>query len=210
MDFEVFKSYRGNDGLRTGLTESFDLIILDLMLPEMEGTEICRRLRAADITTPIIILTSKSEEEDKIKGLEIGADDYITKPFSILELQARVKAVIRRYERKDHPEPKNAKASFDAKDMHINFDMRKVLLKGERIDLTPKEFDLLVLLASNPGKSYNRAQILNLVWGYDFEGFEHTVNSHINRLRAKIEEDMASPTYILTTWGFGYRFNEDI
>lgn len=210
MQFEVHKSYRGNEGLRLALSHSFDLILLDIMLPEMDGLEICRRLRLADISVPIIMLTARSEETDKIKGLNIGADDYITKPFSILELKARVNSVLRRVDRTNDIQDHQDNTIINFPNLIIDPDKRKVIKKDKRIELTPKEFELLILLANNPGKSYNRSQLLNLVWGYDFEGFEHTVNSHINRLRAKIEDDMAKPIYILTTWGFGYRFNEDL
>ena len=158
--------------------------------------------------TPVIMLTAKSEEIDRVLGLEIGADDYITKPFSIRELLARVKAVIRRTDsRKSDDKPTS---SISAEGLFIDIDKRKVLLQDKKIELSPKEFELLVLMASNPGRNYSRTELLNMIWGYNFEGYEHTVNSHINRLRAKIESDMANPTFILTTWGVGYKFNEDI
>ena len=154
------------------------------------------------------MVTSKSEEIDKILGLEIGADDYITKPFSIRELVARVKAVLRRTENIANSvnEEENREIKYD--NFYINISKRIVEVYGKRIDLSPKEFDLLVLLGSNPGKTYTRMQLLNQVWDYDFEGFEHTVNSHINRLRSKIEKDMNKPEFILTTWGVGYKFKE--
>ncbi|MEM7379875.1 MAG: response regulator transcription factor, partial [Bacteroidota bacterium] len=145
---------------------------------------------------------------DRVLGLEIGADDYITKPFSIRELLARIKAVIRRSSAQPKEEEQRSALSFE--NLHIDIDKRKILLNDKRIELSPKEFELLVLMASNPGRNYSRSELLNMIWGYNFEGYEHTVNSHINRLRAKIESDMANPTYILTTWGVGYKFNEDI
>jgi DNA-binding response OmpR family regulator len=157
--------------------------------------------------TPILMITSKSEEIDKVLGLEIGADDYISKPFGIRELLARVKAVLRRTER--IPEAKDGdEIELRFGDLYINVGMRVVEVKGDRIELSPKEFDLLVHLASHPGKTYSRMQLLNQVWGYEFEGFEHTVNSHINRLRSKMEKNMSEPEYILTTWGVGYKFRE--
>jgi len=199
----------GETGIRHALTKAFDLIILDINLPDINGVEVCRILRAEKIITPIIMLTALTEEIDKIIGLETGADDYLTKPFSILELMARVKAILRRTEIN-----KNA---ADGPDEVIRFGelivdpkKRKVLFGKNKIELTPKEFDLLYLFISNPGKSYTRDNLLNLVWGHEFSGFEHTVNSHINRLRAKIETDLNKPKYILTTWGIGYRFTDEI
>jgi DNA-binding response OmpR family regulator len=180
------------------------------MLPGIDGMEVCRRIRSEQIHVPVLMLTAKSEEIDKVLGLEIGADDYLTKPFSIREFIARVKAIFRRSEMIRESMDTTNKNVIEKGDLKINVEMRKVLLGDRKVELSPKEFELLVLLASNPGKSYNRSRLLNLVWGYDFEGYEHTVNSHINRLRAKIEPDMAKPTYILTTWGVGYKFNEEI
>jgi DNA-binding response OmpR family regulator len=200
----------GNDGLEIALTESFDLIILDVMLPGMEGTEICRRIRGKEIGTPILMLTSKSEEFDKVLGLEMGADDYITKPFSIREFIARIKALLRRAERANSEETENVGPVYSYGDLSIDLDKRRVTSAGTRIDLSPKEFELLSLMAANPGKCYDRSKLLSLIWGYDFDGYEHTVNSHINRLRTKIEPDPAKPTYILTNWGVGYRFNEEL
>jgi two-component system alkaline phosphatase synthesis response regulator PhoP len=172
--------------------------------------ELCRRIRSEQIYVPVLMLTAKSEEIDKVLGLEIGADDYLTKPFSIREFIARVKAIFRRSHMIRESMDITNKNVIKKGDLKINVEMRKVLLGDRKVELSPKEFELLVLLASNPGKSNNRSRLLNLVWGYDFEGYEHTVNSHINRLRAKIEPDMAKPTYILTTWGVGYKFNEEI
>ena len=205
---EVKKAYDGKVGYQLGLQESFDLIILDVMLPSMDGMDICRSLRMNKITTPILMLTAKSEEIDKVIGLESGADDYITKPFGIREFIARVKAIFRRNSLLQNQESSERILSFE--DLGIDLEKRKVTLNGDRVNLSRKEFELLALLASNPGKSYPRRQILNLVWGYDFDGYEHTVNSHINRLRSKIEPNLADPKYILTTWGIGYRFNEDV
>ncbi len=211
IDCQLTKCLDGAEGLEKALNNTYDLIILDLMLPKMDGMEVCRRIRARNITTPILMLTARSEEIDKVLGLEMGADDYLTKPFSIRELLARVKAIFRRTQiLQEQMASVGQEQVLRYGDMVLDLDKRKLTIKEQRIELSPKEFDLLSLLASNPGKSYNRNRILNLVWGYDFEGYEHTVNSHINRLRAKIEPDMNQPTYILTTWGVGYRFNEDI
>jgi len=205
--YTTSNSMDGEKGLKMALHNDYDLILLDLTLPGMDGVEICKRLRA-EKNTPIIMLTAKSEEIDRVLGLEIGADDYITKPFSIRELLARIKAVIRRSSAKKVSEKDTT--SISAEGLHIDIDKRKVLLHDKRVELSPKEFELLVLMASNPGRNYSRNELLNMIWGYNFDGYEHTVNSHINRLRAKIESDMANPNYILTTWGVGYKFNEDI
>ena len=198
----------GSDGLKTATSDSFDLIVLDLMLPNVNGLDICKEVRRKDIYTPILMLTSKSEEMDKVLGLEVGADDYLTKPFSIREFIARVKAILRRVEAIQ--KEIGSEADITISDLSIEASKRKVSLKGERIELTPKEFDLLHLLASHPGKTYTREQLLNILWGYQYNGYEHTVNSHINRLRSKIEPDISNPKYILTSWGIGYRFNEEI
>jgi len=202
---------QGDSGLRMAVEHEPDLVILDVMLPEMDGIEVCQKIRANNVQSPIMMLTSKSEEIDKVLGLEVGADDYLTKPFSVREFIARVKAIFRRQKMSQTVTPKTEEPSamlFDG--LSINVDKRKVVSDGTRVELSPKEFELLVLLSSNPGKSYDRTKLLNLIWGYDFQGYEHTVNSHINRLRSKIEPDMAHPKYILTTWGVGYKFNEEL
>ncbi|WP_298485766.1 response regulator transcription factor [uncultured Maribacter sp.] len=207
--YETSKATDGSIGLQMALENDYDLILLDLTLPSMDGIEICKKLRAVK-NTPVIMLTAKSEEIDRVLGLEIGADDYITKPFSIRELLARVKAVMRRTVISTTENLKEDSSIIAANTMQIDIDKRKVLIEDKKIELSPKEFELLVLMASNPGRNYSRTELLNLIWGYNFEGYEHTVNSHINRLRAKIESDMTNPTYILTTWGVGYKFNEEI
>ena len=208
LECNLTTTINGQSGYQRALTEAYDLIILDVMLPEKDGIEICRDLRANNILTPILMLTARSEEVDKIIGLETGADDYLTKPFSIREFIARVKAIFRRVQMLRQPDNNNRIIRFD--DLTIDQAKRKVLLNNLRIELTPKEFDLLFLLASNPGKSYSRDRLLGIIWGYEFEGYEHTVNSHINRLRTKIEQDLSKPEYILTTWGVGYRFNDEL
>lgn len=210
LSCELIKSYTGEDGLKALKSNTLDLVILDVMLPGIDGIEVCRRIRSEQNNVPVLMLTAKSEEIDKVLGLEIGADDYLTKPFSIREFIARVKAIFRRTQMMQEKQTGNNANNIETGELKIDIEMRKVTIHGEKADLSPKEFELLVLLASNPGKSYNRSRLLNLVWGYDFEGYEHTVNSHINRLRAKIEPDMANPTYILTTWGVGYKFNEEL
>jgi two-component system alkaline phosphatase synthesis response regulator PhoP len=207
---EIKHCATGESGLTMALEERFDLIILDLMLPGIDGLEVCMRMRARDITTPVLMLTSKSEEIDKVVGLEIGADDYLTKPFSIREFVARVKAILRRQHIHEKAGDHAMTKVLRIENLVIEKDKRKVKLDGNRIELTPKEYDLLVLLASHPGKSYSREDLLNQIWGYEFSGYEHTVNSHINRLRSKIESDFSKPRYILTTWGVGYRFSDEL
>ncbi len=206
LNCEVTQAYDGEDGLRHALNDQYDLIVLDLMLPKLDGLEICKEVRRKDIYTPVLMLTSKSEEFDKVLGLEVGADDYLTKPFGIREFIARVKAIFRRIEAIQKEIDNESDIAFG--DLTIEVAKRKVLLNGERIELTPKEFDLLHLLASHPGRTYTREQLLNILWGYQYNGYEHTVNSHINRLRSKIEPDLSNTKYILTSWGVGYRFNE--
>jgi len=209
INFKSSICYDGISGLQEGKNANYNIILLDLMLPGLDGLEICKSLRQDGIKTPIIMLTSKSEEIDKVIGLESGADDYITKPFSVRELQARVKAIIRR-SRTDNENSNTKKDLLSFTGLIIDTDKRTATKNKVRVDLTQKEFELLTILASSPGKSFSRQDLLNLVWGYEFQGLEHTVNSHINRIRAKIENDMAKPNYVLTTWGYGYRFNENI
>ena len=205
--YTVDEAGDGVQGLNKALENDYDLLILDLALPGMDGVEVCKKLRLQK-STPVIMLTSKSEEIDRVLGLEMGADDYITKPFSIRELLARIKAVLRRTQQTSEAAKDDSTLNFE--NLSIDVERRKILVHDQRIELSPKEFELLVLMASNPGRNYSRSELLNMIWGYNFEGYEHTVNSHINRLRAKIEKDMANPTFILTTWGVGYKFNEDI
>ncbi len=204
--FEVELTNDGDAGLRAATRGGYDLIILDLMLPGIDGLEICRKLRGGSINTPILMLTAKSSELDRVLGLELGADDYITKPFSLIELQARVKAIFRRIELAQG-NPAQADAERIAiHDLVIEPASRSVNVAGRVVDLTATEFDLLLHFASHPGRVYSRAQLLDLVWGYGHDGYEHTVNSHINRLRKKIEKDPARADYIQTVWGVGYKF----
>ena len=208
MGYEVHLDHDGAVGLDQALSKTYDLIILDLMLPGMDGLELCRRLRAKPPYTPILMLTAKSSELDRVLGLEVGADDYLTKPFSIRELVARVKALFRRVEAIGTQGSPGPQKTIRAGDLIIDIEKRKVMLEGKQADLTAKEFDLLLQFARHPGRVYTRSQLLDLVWGYAHDGYEHTVNSHINRLRAKIEKDPARPRYILTAWGIGYKFAE--
>ena len=206
LNLDVDTSNNGKDGLNLALTNDYSVILLDIMMPEKDGIEVCRELRGAGIKTPVLMLTAKSEEFDKVLGLEIGADDYLTKPFSVRELIARVKALLRRYD--SYQESKLFSAIITVDELEINLEKRQVKLEQVLLELTPKEFDLLYLLANNPGKSYSREQLLKTVWGYDFKGYEHTVNSHINRLRGKVEKDANHPEFIKTVWGIGYAFKD--
>ena len=199
----------GEVGLEKALKNQYDLIILDLMLPGIGGLEICKEIRSEKNYTPILMLTSRSEELDKVLGLEFGADDYLTKPFSIRELLARVKAIFRRVEAVKDDVQGTAKKQIQFRDLKIDLEKRTVTSKSQKVELTAKEFDLLALFAKNPGKAYTRQGLLDTVWGYRFDGYDHTVNSHINRLRAKIEDDPANPSYILTVWGVGYKFADE-
>ena len=206
LGFETVSFKNGLEGFEYTKENAFALMVLDINLPGKNGIDICRDLRAAKVNAPILMLTARTEEIDKVLALETGADDYLTKPFSIRELLARVKAIMRRVTIDTQSPEEDVNIAY--KELEIDKSKRKVTLRGERIELTPKEFDLLLLLAANPGVTYDRKDLLNLVWSYDFEGYEHTVNSHINRLRAKIEVDASKPEYVLTTWGVGYRFND--
>lgn len=211
IDCDVTLIHNGREALTQAKEQEYDLVILDLNLPGMDGMEVCKQLRHDNINTPILMLTARTEEIDKVLGLESGADDYLTKPFSIRELQARVKAILRRVKvlAGDHEETGNQN-QLKHDNLVLDVEKRKVTINGERIDLTPKEFDLLHLLAANPGKTYSRTRLLSIIWGYEFEGYEHTVNSHINRLRAKVEPDVNNPKFVLTTWGVGYRFADEL
>jgi len=207
--YDVHVAEDGATGLKQALSHAYDLIVLDLMLPGMEGLEVCRNVRTKPNYTPILMLTAKSTELDRVLGLEVGADDYLTKPFSIRELLARVKALFRRMEALEAQRASDKHHIIQAGDLMIDCEKRKVTLCGNVLDLTAKEFDLLLQFAQHPGRVYTRSQLLDLVWGYAHAGYEHTVNSHINRLRAKIERHTSHPQYILTVWGIGYSFTEE-
>ncbi len=209
--YEVTHANEGPAGLELAETEAFDLVILDLMLPGMDGIEICQRLRRGSRYVPVLMLTARSTELDRVLGLEVGADDYLTKPFSVRELVARVKAMFRRVDALGQS-TSDATAADDERlvngDLTIEISKRRVTVRGEVLRLTAKEFDLLLQFARNPGRVYTRTDLLDQVWGYGHDGYEHTVNSHINRLRAKIEADPANPTFVQTVWGVGYRFSD--
>ncbi|HKO02959.1 MAG TPA: response regulator transcription factor [Thermoanaerobaculia bacterium] len=204
---DVTLVHDGRAALELAMARTFDLIVLDLMLPSVDGLEICRRLRAQNRYTPILMLTARSTDVDRIVGLEIGADDYLTKPFNVRELVARVKALLRRVDALSKNEPEET-SLLELGDLTIDAIKRRVTLRGTDVELTAREFDLLLHFAKHPGRVYTRAQLLDQVWGYGHEGYEHTVNSHINRLRSKIEHDQSQPGYILTVWGVGYKFRD--
>ena len=209
LNFEVFTAIDGKVGFKMALEIKPDLYLLDINLPSMDGIRICKELRSLKVKEPIIMLTAKTEELDKLLGFEMGADDYITKPFSIRELLARVKAMFRFREMLEESlEVSNS--IINKNHLTIDIEKRKVTIKDQKIDLTPKEYELLVLMASNPGKKYSRADLLTLIWGYDFDGYDHTINSTINRLRNKIEPSLDDPIYIKTIWGVGYYFNDEL
>lgn len=209
-NMEVDVAADGQLGLQKALDNRYQLIILDLMLPKMDGMDVCRTLRSQNNFTPVLMLTAKNSELDRVLGLEVGADDYLTKPFSVPELIARVSAIIRRSEQYQAFAVKDTAEKLLFDDLCIDPDNREVSLKDSTIELTAKEFDLLWHFASHPGRVYSRAQLLSSIWGYGHEGYEHTVNSHINRLRSKIEIDPAQPKYVMTVWGVGYKFNNEL
>ena len=209
IGLQVDSASNGTAGLDMANSGEYDLIILDLMLPGIDGLSICRQVRHRDTYTPILMVTARSDEMDKVLGLELGADDYITKPFSTRELTARVKALIRRVRELD-TQPGNESLSHEIRvgNLMIDTEKRRVFVGENEVYLTTKEYDLLSILALHPGQAFNREQLLDRVWHYQHEGYNNTVNSHINRLRAKIELDPSKPVYIRTVWGFGYRFAE--
>lgn len=200
--FSVLVAEDGDKGLQLAFEEALDLIVLDIMLPGIDGIEICKRLRQEKINTPILMLTARDNEFDKVLALELGADDYLTKPFSPRELVARVKAVLRRIKR-DHSE--DQKETIIVGDLTIYTETYEVELKGKRLDLTPKEFELLLFLASHQGKVLSRDQLLNGVWDFNYDGDTRIVDVHVSHLREKIEDDTKQPKYIKTIRGFGYK-----
>lgn len=208
LSHEVDIAGDGPGGLAKAERTAYDLIVLDLMLPGLDGLEVCRRIRQKSAYVPILMLTSRSSETDRVVGLEMGADDYVTKPFSIVELIARIKAIFRRVEQLRRECAPSVSGRIEAGELIIDPERRTVILRGNSVVLTAKEFDLLLYFAGSPGRVFTRSHLLDAVWGYGHAGYEHTVNSHINRLRAKIEENPAHPRYILTVWGVGYKFAE--
>ncbi len=204
-DMKVEVAYDGETALELAKANHYDMILLDIMLPGFSGLEVCQMIREfSDV--PIIMLTAKGDDMDKILGLEYGADDYITKPFNILEVKARIKAIFRRNNR-NVPEQENQKV-IETKGLKIDVDSRRVYIDDKEVNLTAKEFELVYLLVSNPNKVYSREQLLKTIWGPSYPGDARTVDVHVRRLREKIEETPADPKYIHTKWGVGYYFHE--
>lgn len=202
---EVTVARDGSSGLALATQQSFDALVLDLRLPGLSGLDVCRSLRAQGQSVPILMLTARTAELDRVLGLELGADDYVGKPFSVLELQARVRALLRRAAHRDSAAPA-APPSLSHADLRIDRTQRRCWLGEQEVALTPREFDLLWHFMGHPGRAFTRAELLEQVWGYGHDGYDHTVNSHINRLRAKLGDDRSEARFIHTVWGVGYRF----
>ena len=206
--YEVDVAHDGPRGSELARRAGWDLIVLDLMLPGgVDGLQICRQVRAGDACTPLLMLTARSAEVDRVIGLELGADDYITKPVSLRELVARVKAHLRRVDALRSAEPARAE-TLEHDGLRVNVPRRQAWLQGAEVKLTVMEFDLLVHFLRHPGRVFQRSELLDRVWGLSYQGYEHTVNTHINRLRRKIEADPSQPTRIVTVWGVGYKLGE--
>jgi two-component system, OmpR family, alkaline phosphatase synthesis response regulator PhoP len=196
-------------GVKTALDDPPDAVVLDLMLPKMDGLAVCRELREKVNYLPILMLTAKDDVVDKVLGLEMGADDYITKPFSLRELEARIKSVLRRSRTAVTTDGSKDEAPIVRGRLRIDPARREVTIGERQVDLTPKEFDLLRLFAANPGRVFPRKYLLEKIWDYSYEGYDRTIDSHINRLRAKIEENPENPQMVLTVWGIGYKFSDE-
>lgn len=199
---EVDCAYDGEEALEYAKACEYDLVLLDVMLPKLDGFQVCQQIREFS-DMPVVMLTAKSEDMDKILGLEYGADDYITKPFNILELKARIKAILRRNNR-SHRKEEEKDTRIHVRDLTMDTESRRVFLGDREVNLTAKEFDLLELILTNPGKVYSREQLLNLVWGFEYPGDVRTVDVHVRRLREKIETNPSDPHYVYTKWGVGY------
>lgn len=202
--FEVHRESDGAVAMQTIAARRFDLVILDLMLPGADGLDVCRQLHQQPDAAPLIIISARSTETHRVLGLELGADDYVSKPFSVLELVARVRALLRRVEKQRQPQGATPELRFG--DYSLDPLRRELTGPDKVVPLTLREFDLLYFLARHPDQTFSRTELLNRVWGTGFDGYEHTVNSHINRLRNKIEADPQEPRFIETVWGLGYRF----
>ena len=205
--YEVDCAYDGEEAIEMAKKTEYDIVLLDVMLPKHDGFEVCQAIREFS-DMPVIMLTAKGSDMDKILGLEYGADDYVTKPFNILEVKARIKAIMRRNSRKSGKGKEAENKMITAGDLKLDREGRRVFIGEKEINLTAKEFDLIELLMRNPGKVYSREQLLDLVWGYDYQGDIRTVDVHIRRLREKLERNPAAPEYIITKWGVGYYFAE--
>ena len=204
-DMQVDCAYDGEEALEYARNNQYDIILLDVMLPKLTGFEVCQQIREFS-NAPIVMLTAKGEDMDKILGLEYGADDYITKPFNILEVKARIKAIMRRTEPKRIMGEVPSAKVVERRDVRLDCEGRRAFIAGKEIGLTAKEFELLELLMTNPDKVYSRENLLQLVWGQDYPGDVRTVDVHIRRLREKIEQNPSEPQYVHTKWGVGYYF----
>lgn len=200
---EVDCAYDGEEALKMATDNKYDMILLDIMLPKLDGFQVCQQIREFS-QVPIVMLTAKGDDMDKILGLEYGADDYITKPFNILEVKARIKAIMRRTAQ-NHPKEEEQKV-IENGDLKLDCESRRLFILGNEINLTAKEFDLLELLVLNPNKVYSRENLLNMVWGYEYPGDVRTVDVHVRRLREKIEKNPSEPKYVHTKWGVGYYY----
>ena len=203
---EVDCAYDGEEALKLAMQNTYDMILLDIMLPKMDGFAVCQQIREFS-SMPIVMLTAKGDDMDKILGLEYGADDYITKPFNILEVKARIKAIMRRTSARQ-PKKEETKV-VKAGDLKLDCESRRLFILGREVNLTAKEFDLLELLVNNPNKVYGRENLLNLVWGYEYPGDVRTVDVHVRRLREKIEANPSEPKYVHTKWGVGYYYAQN-
>ena len=209
VGYEVLTAGDGEIGVRLALNDQPTVMILDLMLPKIDGLTVCRQVRERYPTLPIIMLTAKDDVVDKVLGLEMGADDYMTKPFSLRELEARLKSVLRRTRAKVSDKVDSDQAPIVRGNLRIDPARREVTIGDRAVELTPKEFELLSLFASHPGRVYSRKFLLENIWDYTYSGYDRTIDSHINRLRAKIEENPDEPKMVLTVWGVGYKFNDE-
>ncbi len=208
-DFELTVAKDGDSGLEKARRGDFGIVLMDWMLPEMSGLDVVKAMHDENIFTPVIMITARHDELDKVEGLEAGCDDYITKPFSIKELVARMNAVMRR-SASGTVDDTASLPMINLGELSIDFEKRIVTVRGEEVQLTATEFNLLALLARQPGRVYSRKQLLDIVWDYSFEGYENTVNTHVNRLRSKIELNPNKPQYVLTVWGVGYKFSDEL
>ncbi len=209
IGYEVITASEGEAGVRMALNDRPTVVILDLMLPKLDGLSVCRQVRERNSSLPIIMLTAKDDVVDNELGIEMGADDYMTKPFSLRELEARLKSVLRRTRAKSVDSEDPDQAPILRGDLRIDPARREVTIGGRAVELTPKEFELLTLLATHPGRVYSRKYLLENIWDYTYSGYDRTIDSHINRLRAKIEENPDQPKLVLTVWGVGYKFNDE-
>ena len=206
--YDVDTAYDGEEALQKATDNQYDIILLDVMLPKLSGLEVLAQIREFS-SVPVIMLTAKGEDMDKILGLDYGADDYITKPFNILEVKARIKAIIRRVAGRRRDREEDEERILENGDLRMDFDNRRVSVAGKEINLTSKEFELLELLATHPGKVYSRSALLQTVWGKDYPGDVRTVDVHIRRLREKVEPNASEPVYVQTKWGVGYYFRQN-